>query len=522
MSDRVPLPVWSAAGLVLFFGGWQLAVAGGLVSEFVLPSPLGVLERAWSMTFERPFAGAFLPEHAISSVLRFLGGFGLAAVIGVPLGLMMGRFRLLEDIVTPLFEGYRYVAPLAWVPFAALWFGTGIGGAIMVIFTGAFAPCVINAYRGARLVDAHLIEAAQTHGASELRIAREVLLPGALPSIVAGLRIAAGLGWQSLIGAELIVVSSGIGYVMIQGQANLSPETVMTAMLIIGLMGLLIDVALRGVERHRAPEVGGGMSEIVIDGVSKVFGEGGAKPFTAIEDVEFEVRDREFISVVGPSGCGKTTLMRMVAGLESVSRGEIRVDGKPVRGPGPDRAVVFQQFALFPWKSVRENIVFGMRSRGASRAERDAAVEHYLTLMKMEGTEDRYPHRLSGGMQQRVAIARSYATDRGVLLMDEPFGALDAQTRTIMQEELVRVSKDEPRTVMFITHSVEEAVYLADRVIVMGCNPGRIREGIEVASTRRAERWSDMPIDDVMELESFTHLRGQVWRLLREQMGADA
>jgi NitT/TauT family transport system ATP-binding protein len=264
------------------------------------------------------------------------------------------------------------------------------------------------------------------------------------------------------------------------------------------------------------------MSEIVIDGAGKIFGEGGPKPFTAIEGIDFQVADQEFISVVGPSGCGKTTLMRMVAGLESVSRGEIRVAGKPVRGPGPDRAVVFQQFALFPWKTVRENIVFGMRSRGASRAERDAAVEHYLTLMKMEGTEEKYPHQLSGGMQQRVAIARSYATDPGVLLMDEPFGALDAQTRTIMQEELVRVSKDNPRTVMFITHSVEEAVYLADRVIVMGRNPGHIREVIEVASTRRSERWAEQPIDDVMELESFTHLRGQVWRLLREQMGADA
>jgi NitT/TauT family transport system permease protein len=248
VSDRIPLWAYSVAGVVLFFGGWQLAVTAGLVSEFVLPSPIGVLDRAWTMAFERPFAGAFLHEHALSSVLRFLGGFGLAALIGVPLGLMMGRFRLLEDIVTPLFESYRYVAPLAWVPFAALWFGTGIGGAIMVIFTGAFAPCVINAYRGARLVDTHLIEAAQTHGAGELRIAREVLLPGALPSIVAGLRIAAGLGWQSLIGAELIVVSSGIGYVMIQGQSNLSPETVMTAMLVIGVVGLLIDVILRGVE----------------------------------------------------------------------------------------------------------------------------------------------------------------------------------------------------------------------------------------------------------------------------------
>ncbi|NJM83224.1 MAG: ABC transporter ATP-binding protein [Tabrizicola sp.] len=263
------------------------------------------------------------------------------------------------------------------------------------------------------------------------------------------------------------------------------------------------------------------MSEIVIDNVGKVFGEGGGRPFLAIDGVDLRVEDREVISVVGPSGCGKTTLMRMVAGLEHPTSGEVRVGGKRVTGPGPDRAVVFQQFALFPWKTVRENITFGMRSRGATKAERDAAVAHYLTLMKMEGTEDKYPHQLSGGMQQRVAIARSYATDPGVLLMDEPFGALDAQTRTIMQEELVRLTNDNPRTVMFITHSVEEAVYLADRVVVMARNPGRIREIIDVATTRKAEKWSEEPIDDVMEMPSFTHLRGQVWRLLREQMGSD-
>lgn len=263
------------------------------------------------------------------------------------------------------------------------------------------------------------------------------------------------------------------------------------------------------------------MSDIVIDNVSKVFGAKGAEPFTAIESFDFTVQDKEFISVVGPSGCGKTTLMRLVAGLESISSGEIRVAGTPVVGPGPDRAVVFQQFALFPWKTVRQNIVFGMQSLGASRTEQNEAVAYYLRLMKMEGTEDKYPHQLSGGMQQRVAIARSYAIDPGVLLMDEPFGALDAQTRTIMQEELVRVSRDSPRTVMFITHSVEEAVYLADRVIVMGRNPGHIRKVIEVAETRQTEKWVEEPIDDVMEMPSFTHLRGQVWRLLREQMGTD-
>ena len=263
------------------------------------------------------------------------------------------------------------------------------------------------------------------------------------------------------------------------------------------------------------------MSEIAINSVSKVFGAKGKQPFVAIEDFSLHVKNKEFISVVGPSGCGKTTLMRMVAGLESISGGEIQASGKPVAGPGPDRAVVFQQFALFPWKTVRENIVFGMQSLGASRDEQKSAVAHYLALMKMEGTEDKYPHQLSGGMQQRVAIARSYAINPGVLLMDEPFGALDAQTRTIMQEELVRVSRDNPRTVMFITHSVEEAVYLADRVIVMGRNPGHIREIIEVAETRDKEKWAEEPIDEVMEMPSFTHLRGQVWRLLREQMGSD-
>lgn len=247
MIRRIPLWLWSVSGIVLFFGLWQGVVSVGWVSEFVLPSPIKVVDRFLTL-MGRPFAGFLLWEHALSSLGRFMSGYVLAAAIGIPLGLMMGRFRLLDEIITPLFESYRYVAPLAWVPFAALWFGTGIGGPIMIIFTGAFAPCLVNAYRGAKLVDMHLIEAAQTHGASEFRIAREVLLPGSLPSIVAGLRISAGLGWQSLIGAELIVVSSGIGYVMTQGQMNLSPETVITAMLVIGLIGLALDVILRMIE----------------------------------------------------------------------------------------------------------------------------------------------------------------------------------------------------------------------------------------------------------------------------------
>ena len=195
-----------------------------------------------------PFAGDTLPEHLARSLERFTYGFLLAVAVGVPLGLLMGWFRWLDDMVTPVFDGLRFIAPIAWVPFAALWFGTGIGGPIMIIFSGAFPPCLINAYRGARFVDRSYIEAAQMLGTGNLRTILQVLLPASLPSIVAGLRISAGLGWQSLIGAELIVASAGVGYLMVQGQSNISTPTVMAGMIAIGIVGLVIDVALRQVE----------------------------------------------------------------------------------------------------------------------------------------------------------------------------------------------------------------------------------------------------------------------------------
>ncbi len=239
----------TGAGLAAFFGAWMLAVAAGWTSPQFLPSPREV-GATFVQLLGEPFAGSTLPAHLASSLGRFALGFGLAAAVGVPLGLGMGWFRWLDDVVTPVFEPLRFVAPLAWVPFAALWFGTGIGGPILVIFSGAFPPCVINAHRGAALVERRLVEAAQTLGASGLRVIGHVLLPGALPSIVAGLRISAGLAWQSLVGAELIVVSSGVGYVLVQGQSNLAPAVVMSAMAAVGLVGVAIDVALRAAERR--------------------------------------------------------------------------------------------------------------------------------------------------------------------------------------------------------------------------------------------------------------------------------
>ena len=186
------------------------------------------------------------------------------------------------------------------------------------------------------------------------------------------------------------------------------------------------------------------------------------------------------MAVVGPSGCGKTTLLRMAAGLDFPTRGSVRVGGAEVHGPGPDRTLVFQQFALFPWKTVRQNIEFGLRCAGKSRDERDAAVGRYVELMGLDGREDAYPHQLSGGMQQRVSITRALIHDPAILLMDEPFGALDAMTRETMNVELQRIWMESHKTVVFITHSISEAVFLADRVLVMTARPGRIVDDVQV------------------------------------------
>ena len=240
---------YSAAGFVALFGVWFALASSGLIPSRILPGPGAVVAAFVELTRD-PFAGFTLQQHLLSSAMRFGLGFVLAAAAGIPLGLLMGWFRWFDDIVAPIFEAVRFIAPIAWVPFAALWFGTGIGGPILVIFSGAFPPCVINAYRGARLVEPPLIEAAQTLGAGHWRIITEVLIPGALPAIVAGLRIGAGLGWQSLIGAELIVVSSGIGYLIVQGQSNLATPIVMAGMAAIGIIGFAIDVLLRALERR--------------------------------------------------------------------------------------------------------------------------------------------------------------------------------------------------------------------------------------------------------------------------------
>ena len=244
----------TALGAIGFLALWTAAAGSGLVERQFLPAPWDVFRRMGELMRE-PFAGYTLQMHLLSSLQRFAMGFLLAVLIGIPLGLLMAWFRWLDRVVSPLLEAVRFVAPVAWVPFAALWFGTGVGGPVLIIFMGAFPALLINTYRGALQVDRKYIEASQMLGIGPWRSITQVLLPAAVPSIVSGLRISAGLGWQSLVGAELIVASSGVGYLMVKGQAGVSTATVMSGMIAIGIVGLLLDVALRGlqrrIERHR-------------------------------------------------------------------------------------------------------------------------------------------------------------------------------------------------------------------------------------------------------------------------------
>ena len=229
-----------------------------------------------------------------------------------------------------------------------------------------------------------------------------------------------------------------------------------------------------------------------------------------LQNCNFSVDSGEFVSVIGPSGCGKTTLLNMAAGFTEPNEGEVLVDGFPVHGPSSDRGVVFQQYAVFPWLTVRKNIAFGLtlRANRAKRHERDEVVDRYIKLMGLEGFADSYPKELSGGMLQRVAIARAYATDPQLMLMDEPFAALDAQTREYMQELLHDIQMREQRTVLFITHSVEEAIFLSHRIIVLSSRPSQVREIVDVGIP-----FPRMP--EVRYTSEFVDLRRHLERLLR-------
>ncbi len=233
----------------------------------------------------------------------------------------------------------------------------------------------------------------------------------------------------------------------------------------------------------------------------------------ALNDFNVSVEEGEFVSIVGPSGCGKSTFLNVLLGLIPPNSGEMAIHGKKISGPGQDRAMVFQEFGLLPWRTVQDNITLGLELRGVSAAERNQVAEKFIEMVGLQGFERHYPHELSGGMKQRVGLARALVTDPEVLLMDEPFASLDAQTRDLMQAELLRIWQEAKKTVLFVTHQIEEAVYLSDRVIVMTKRPGRAKRIIDVGLNR--------PRDYEMRVsQEFNELRLEIWNELKDELNA--
>jgi len=248
---------------------------------------------------------------------------------------------------------------------------------------------------------------------------------------------------------------------------------------------------------------------IEVEGVSHTYRTPDGRDIPALDGVSLQVREREFVALLGPSGCGKSTLLYLIGGFLPVEAGAIRIEGAPVAGPGPDRGIVFQHFALFPWKTVRANVRYGLEKLGVAREEQERRAQAYIDLVGLNGFEESYPSQLSGGMKQRAALARTLAVDPKMLLMDEPFGALDAQTRSLMQSELYAIWQRTPTTVLFVTHDVQEAVRLAQRVVVMSARPGKIKATIDIELDRADPHIYRSP--------AFAEKVDQIWGLVRDE-----
>jgi NitT/TauT family transport system ATP-binding protein len=258
-----------------------------------------------------------------------------------------------------------------------------------------------------------------------------------------------------------------------------------------------------GMEAAKAATTG-----ITIEGLSHYYRPPKGKPVHALENVSLEIKDREFISLLGPSGCGKSTLLYLIGGFLPIERGRLLVSGKQVTKPGPDRGIVFQHFALFPWKTVLQNVLYGLENTGVPRKERRDKAEYFIKLVHLDGFQDSFPSQLSGGMRQRAALARTLAVDPDILLMDEPLGALDAQTRGIMQEEILSIWEKTRKTVVFVTHDVREAVYLGERVVMMSARPGRIMEIVDT-------RFGGARGPAVMDKPEFTEKASYIWNRIK-------
>ena len=508
--------VIGAMSLGLFLLAWHLLTTYrvSVHVRFVnVPSPAMVFDSLMRAAHDPRFL-----SHVYLSCRRIFIGFTIAAIVAVPLGLVMGRFRLVREIVFPVCEVLRPIPAIAWVPMAIMLWPSNEESIVFITYIGSFFPILLNTLQGMSMVDPVLIRAAQCLGAREASIFREVYFPGR-----PALRVHRP---DRRHGRRLGVVD--------RRRDDLRP--VRDRLLHLG--GLLARAVLRhraGHDLHRRARprleradprarpdrhaVGQDMTapppaavkkgKVTVTDFSLSYDslEG---PVEAVCDASIRVDPGEFVSIIGPSGCGKSTLLNAVAGFLKPTRGQVAVDGEPVAGPSADRGMVFQQYSLFPWKTVRQNVEFGLKMKGIDASKRETSARTLLGLAGLLAFENQYPDRLSGGMKQRVGIIRALATGPKVLLLDEPFGSLDAQTRIIMQQILTNMWQHLKTSVLFVTHDIDEAIFLSDRVYCMTARPGRIKAEILVPLERPREQ-------TMMMSSEFLALRRRLMSLIREE-----
>lgn len=453
---------------------WQAAVEFGWLSSRILPAPSAVLEAGWAL-----LRSGEIWQHLAISGWRAAIGFLIGGAIGLVLGFVTGLSKWGERFLDSSVQMIRNVPHLALIPLVILWFGIDESAKIFLVALGTLFPIYLNTYHGIRGIDPGLLEMARSYGLSGFALFRQVILPGALPSILVGVRFALGFMWLTLIVAETISASSGIGYLAMNAREFLQTDVVVLAILLYAVLGKLADLAARGLERvwlrwHPAYQVKGGGANahnaalggtpqrlkrgipLALRGVARRFGER-----EVLKDIDLLVPAGQFVAIVGRSGCGKSTLLRLLAGLDQPSRGELLAGSAALAEAREDTRLMFQDSRLLPWKRVIDNVGLGLRGDWRAKA---------LQALRAVGLAERaneWPAALSGGQKQRVALARALIHEPRLLLLDEPLGALDALTRIEMQQLIEGLWREHGFTVLLVTHDVSEAVAVADRVILI-------------------------------------------------------
>ena len=545
--------------LVLFISVWQVATM--LVSKSsVLPPPARVLQAAVEM-----WRSGELLQDVVASLRRVLAGFLLALASGLILGIIAAQYIKTYRRVAIVLELLSSIPPIAWTPLAILWFGIGNAPAYFIVFLGAFFPLFTSVYAGITQTEKKLMEAALTLGASRKKVVSGVILPSAFPSILTGIKTAVGVGWFNVIAAELIGVRSGLGYKIQLSRTLLFSENVIALMLVIGILGWVMvhfiafignllapwriedETRAKWIARQRwvlkrfarkplipitnkliteetplviRPNENRSSimmhheNELSLLTVSNVFKsytiqeDRGSATLNVLKNIDFTVNQGEIFTIVGPNGSGKTTLIRLLAGLEKPDSGTITFQGQTVTAPNRNRTVIFQDFALFPWKTTSGNIDFAFSASGVVNTNRQEKITSLLDEAGIVQFSHVYPMDLSGGMKQRLAVVRALAVKPTLILMDEPFASLDPLVRERSQEAILTLLAKKPVTVVLVTHDLDEAIFMSNRILVLSPRPGRMKKTITVNLPPERN-------DEIRKSPEFHTIRNQVWDILR-------